>query len=210
MSDSEYICRMISSRNAEENDVDLLLDMKLDIILNNELTLKMNKNELEKTVLEAEEQIRENIQDYQIILENAKEIGLVCIVDYGEAKLIDTIYIIQEYRNKGIGTYTIKEIIKNNYKPIYLWVDKINEILIKLCKNVGFIIEEDLENRYYMKYENNKEENRKIKAKMLCKEVSKLCEKYKMEYFFYTEGESISNIRGINLVEKINQYVGGK
>lgn len=56
--------------DAEENDVDLLLDMKLDIILNNEETLKMNKNELEKTVLEAEEQIRANLADYKVILEN--------------------------------------------------------------------------------------------------------------------------------------------
>lgn len=32
--------------DAEENDVDLLLDMKLDIILNNEETLKMNSKKL--------------------------------------------------------------------------------------------------------------------------------------------------------------------
>ena len=192
--------------DAEENDVDLLLDMTLDIILNNEETLKMNKNELEKTVLEAEEQIRANLADYKVILENCQKVGFISIVDYGEAKLIEHIYIMNESRNRGIGTYAMKEMIKSNYKPIFLWVDKSNNILMKLCKNMGFNIEEELENRYYMKYENNKEDNKKIKAQILCMEVSRLCKKYKMDYYFYTSGYSISNMNDYELkkIEKNN------
>ena len=70
---------------------------------------------------------------------------------------------------------------------------------MKLCKNIGFNIEEELENRYYMKYENNKEDNKKIKAQILCMEVSKLCKKYKMDYYFYTSGYSISNMNDYEL-----------
>lgn len=50
-----------------------------------------------------------------------------------------------------------------------------------------------------MKYENNKEDNKKIKAQILCMEVSKLCKKYKMDYYFYTSGYSISNMNDYEL-----------
>ena len=84
--------------------------MKLDIILNNEKVLKMNKNELEKEVLEAEEQIRAALTDYQVILKDTEEVGFISLVDLEENILIDCIYIMKEYRNNGIGIYVLKEI----------------------------------------------------------------------------------------------------
>lgn len=201
------INKEIDFRECRECDVDLLLDMKLDIILNNKRILNMNKSELEKTVLEAEKQIRENLIDYKIILKDEKEIGFISIADLGESILIDCIYIMKEYRNYGIGTYVLKEIIKINYKPIYIWIDKDNSILINICKNIGFFIDDELENKVYMKCENDKEENNQIKAEILCKEVSKLCEKYKMKYFFYTENKSISNINDKKSAKQIKEMI---
>lgn len=197
----------ITFRYAEENDVDLLLDMKLDIILNNKNVLTMNKAELEKAVLEAEEQIRENLIDYKVILKDEREIGFISVADSGETILIDCIYIMQEYRNNGIGTFILKEIIKTNYKPIIILIDKDNIKLINICEKIGFFVDENLENKIYMRCENDKEENKQIKAEILCKEVSELCKKYKMKYFFYTEDKSISNIDEKNFSEQIKQII---
>lgn len=198
--------RKIIFKEAEENDVDLILDMKLDIILNNEQTLNMNKNELEKAVLEAEEQIRENLYNYKLIVENLSVIGFVSIADLGEEILVDSIYIMSDYRNNGIGTYILKEIIRTNFKPINICTSKENNKLINICQNIGFSMEEQ-ENKLYMKYQNDKEENKQIKAELLCKEVSKLCEKYKVKYFFYTENKSVSNTSDKNISEQIKQII---
>ena len=198
--------RKIIFKEAEENDVDLILDMKLDIILNNKQTLNMNKNELEKAVLETEEQIRENLYNYKLIVNKLNVIGFVSIVDVSEEILIDSIYIMSNYRNNGIGTYILKEIIRTNFKPINICTSKENNKLINICQNIGFSMEEQ-ENKLYMKYQNDKEENKQIKAELLCKEVSKLCEKYKVKYFFYTENKSVSNTSDKNISEQIKQII---
>ena len=52
---------MLNIRKAELNDVDMLLDMKLDIILSSEEIAELDKRELEKIVNYSEEEIRENL-----------------------------------------------------------------------------------------------------------------------------------------------------
>ena len=48
---------MLNIRKAELNDVDMLLDMKLDIILSSEEIAELDKRELEKIVNYSEEKI---------------------------------------------------------------------------------------------------------------------------------------------------------
>ena len=48
---------MLNIRKAELNDVDMLLDMKLDIILSSEEIAELDKRELEKIVNYSEEEI---------------------------------------------------------------------------------------------------------------------------------------------------------
>ena len=65
--------------------------------------------------------------------------------------MLDEIYLEEKYRNKGIGTNIIKEVINNN-DIIYLWVYKENVQAISLYKKLGFNVIEETESRYYMKY----------------------------------------------------------
>ena len=200
----------IKLKEANINDVDLILDMKLDIILNSPNIVNLNKNELERKVLEAEEQIRENLQEYKMISVEDINIGFISIIDLDNIILIDSIYILNDYRNNGIATYVVKEIINTNFKPIHIWVDKENIKLINICKNIGFINENESEDKIYMKCQNEKEENKQIKAEILCKEVSKLCEKYNIEYFFYTDNKSICNINSREVLNNLHQYINKK
>ena len=73
-----------------------------------------------------------------------------------DGKLINEIYLEEEYRNKGIGSDIIKNII-NVHDIVYLWVYKLNSKAISLYKKLGFIIIEETDTRYYMKYEKRKE-----------------------------------------------------
>lgn len=181
-------------KNAEEIDVDLILDMKLDIILNNERVFNMNKNELEKEVLEAEENIRENLNNYQLIEINKDTIGFMYLADLDNEIIIEYMYLLKEYKDKEILMYILKDIIKKNYKPINIQINKNDKEFQEICKNLGFVEDEEFENEIVMRYENDKAENMQIKADILCKEVSNLCKKYNMKYFFYTENRSVSNI----------------
>ena len=113
---------MLNIRKAELDDVDMLLDMKLDIILSSEEIAELDKRELEKIVNYSEEEIRENLENYKIIEDNDKNIiGIFALFDYDDGKLLDTIYVINSSRKKGIGTKIIKNIIlfssKINFKP---------------------------------------------------------------------------------------------
>lgn len=200
----------IKLKEANINDVDLILDMKLDIILNSPNIVNLNKNELERKVLEAEEQIRENLQEYKMISVEDINIGFISIINLDNEIVIDNIYIINEFRNNGVGTYILKEIIRTNFKPIFIDIDKNYSNLINICQNIGFVLEEETENKLYMKYQNEKEENKQIKAEILCKEVSKLCEKYNIEYFFYTDNKSICNINSREVLNNLHQYINKK
>ena len=73
------------------------------------------------------------------------------LTDKDDGTLLDEIYLEEKYRNKGIGTNIIKEVINNN-DIIYLWVYKENVQAISLYKKLGFNVIEETESRYYMKY----------------------------------------------------------
>ena len=80
-----------------------------------------------------------------------KIIGSFLLVNKDDGILLDEIFIEEPYRNKGIGTNIIKEVINNN-DIIYLWVYKENVQAISLYKKLGFNVIEETESRYYMKY----------------------------------------------------------
>ena len=193
---------MYKIKNAEKSNVDLLLDMKLDIIFNSKEILDLDKNEMEKIVNYSEEQIRENLSDYKLVFNEDEIIATFAVVDYDDGKLLDTIYVKSDYRNQGIASKIINKIINTNYNPIYLWVYKSNEIAINFYKKFGFKVEEETENRIFMKNENLKKENDIIKAKLFCKDVEQLSKKYKLEYFFVTEGASKSKIQKCDAVKQ--------
>lgn len=192
---------MLNIRKAELDDVDMLLDMKLDIILSSEEIAELDKRELEKIVNYSEEEIRENLEDYKIIEDNDKNIiGIFALFDYDDGKLLDTIYVINSSRKKGIGTKIIKNIILNNYQPIYLWVYKSNKLAVKLYERLNFKIKEETDTRYFMKNENIKPDNNLIKARAFCSEVEKISKKYNLEYFFVTEGASSTKVENCGAV----------
>ena len=72
--------------------------------------------------------------------------------------MLDEIYLENAYRNQGIGTSIILDILKR-YSNVYLWVYKKNHKAIRLYKRLGFNVLDETETRYLMKFENMKFEN---------------------------------------------------
>lgn len=82
---------------------------------------------------------------------NKNKVGCLLVTKKDDGVILDEIYLEEEYRNKGIGTEIIKNILKNNF-IVYLWVYKKNIKVISLYKKMKFKIIDEIENRYYMKY----------------------------------------------------------
>lgn len=90
--------------------------------------------------------------------EDNNSIGYVFAKRVDEGYLLDGLYVLENFRNKGIARKLLNEIIeeislKGEYK-IFIKVLKENIIAYNLYKNLGFIIKEEDELKYYMIYEN--------------------------------------------------------
>ena len=85
-----------------------------------------------------------------------KPIGYIFAKKIDDKYLIDGLYVDVNFRNKGIATKLIKEIIREIYLlgdyEIFINVLKKNKVAVNLYNKLGFNIKEETDSRYYMKY----------------------------------------------------------
>lgn len=137
---------LIKSSN---KDIDRLVEYKKITIC--EYAKDLSDEEIDKINNYVTNEVPKLINDYCNIIVDDKIVGCLLLTDKDDGTLLDEIYLEEKYRNKGIGTNIIKEVINNN-DIIYLWVYKENIQAISLYKKLGFVVIEETESRYYMKY----------------------------------------------------------
>lgn len=135
--------------NATAKDFERLKSYKLKTIT--EYAKKLSSEEMIKIKNYIHEHTFHFINEYKNIIYNKKIIGSFLIRKIDSGLLLDEIFIEKEYRNKGIGYSVIKNYILNNDNNIYLWVYKNNIKAFKLYQKLGFNIQEETQDRYYMK-----------------------------------------------------------
>lgn len=135
--------------NATSNDIDYIKKSKLYNIFT--YADDLPKDEIMRINNYVDEHIPVEITDYKIIMCSNDRVGCLLVTKKDDGVILDEIYLEEEYRNKGIGTDIIKNILKNN-PIVYLWVYKKNIKAISLYKKMKFEIIDETENRYYMKY----------------------------------------------------------
>ena len=141
-----------------------------------------------------------NNQNILLLYKNEnKPIGYIFAKKIDDKYLIDGLYIDIFFRNKGIATKLIKVIIKEIYSlgdyKIFINVLKKNKVAVNLYKNIGFIVEQEDELKFYMCYNKYKLENASIK------DIERI-KKYKLNTIFeYAKDLDKEE------VEKINNYV---
>lgn len=135
--------------NATKEDIEYVKKAKLYSIFN--YADNLPKEEVLKINVYVENNIPIEIFDYKIVKSDNKKIGYLLVTKKDDDTFLDEIYLEEEYRNKGIGTSIIKDILKTN-STVYLWVYKKNINAISLYKKMNFEILSETENRYYMKY----------------------------------------------------------
>ena len=136
--------------DASIDDIDYLKQAKSNTIYTyaNNLT----KEEKIKINNYIDTSIPKELKEYKIILFNNKTIGCLLIKKQDDGLLLDEIYLEEAYRSLGIGTEIIKNILDIN-NIVYLWVYKENKKAVSLYKRLNFVIVDETESRYYMKYQ---------------------------------------------------------
>jgi hypothetical protein len=135
---------------ASKKDIPRLIKYKKDIIyMYSKDLVEDERNKIDEYVITS---ANEMFEDYYNIIIDDKIIGSILLKDMPQGKLIDEIYIEKEFRNNGIGTDIIRKMLENN-RNIYLWVYKENKKAISLYNRLGFIIVDETDSRYYMKYD---------------------------------------------------------
>ena len=134
---------------ANIDDVSILIDYKLKNIFDYAENLSLE--EIKQINNYVKSNVPKQIDDYKVICINDKKVGCLLVVNKDDGVLLDEIYLEEKYRNNGIGTSIIKEIL-SNYNIVYLWVYKLNTKALSLYKKLGFKIIDETETRYYMKY----------------------------------------------------------
>ena len=85
-----------------------------------------------------------------------KPIGYIFAKKIDDKYLIDGLYVDVNFRNKGIATKLIKEIIREIYLlgdyEIFINVLKKNKVAVNLYNKLGFNTKEETDSRYYMEY----------------------------------------------------------
>ena len=118
---------MIRYKNAKKENKPMLIEMKLSTIIP---YIKDNKQKL-KIIAYVNNLISNNYQDFTLIYSYFKLVGIYLIKD----KELDTLYIEEKYRNKGIGSKVIKD-LKEKIERIK--VRKENNKAISFYEKNGF------------------------------------------------------------------------
>ncbi|MBP3766591.1 MAG: GNAT family N-acetyltransferase [Bacilli bacterium] len=134
---------------SSDKDINRLIDYKKRTIY--DYAKDLSDEEIDKINNYVTNEVPKLISDYCNIIVDNKIVGCLLLTNEDDGRLLNEIYLEEEYRNKGIGTSIIKDILNNN-DIVYLWVYKENIQAISLYKKLGFVVIEETESRYYMKY----------------------------------------------------------
>ncbi len=136
-------------RKGKVEDIELLIKYKLSTIY----AFAEDLVEEEKKQINAyvNKNVFKLLNDYQVILIEDRVVGCLLVRNYEDGKLLDEIYIEEKYRNKGIGTLLIQNVISRQ-SVVYLWVYQKNVKAIALYEKLGFKKINETDTRYFMKY----------------------------------------------------------
>lgn len=136
-------------RKACREDIPILVRYKLTNILEYADSATLEEQDQIEGYVQAE--MKTELENAQMVMVEGKTVGCLVVTKKDDGMLIDEIYLEEDYRNQGIGTSCLEQLLQK-YSPLYLWVYKLNHQAISLYQKLGFQIIMETESRYYMKY----------------------------------------------------------
>lgn len=88
-----------------------------------------------------------SLSEYYSIFCDDEKVGYVHFFQNESSMEIDDFYILNEFRNRGVGTETLRKLQSSTDMPISLFVFKNNLGAIKFYEREGFKFKEDIDER---------------------------------------------------------------
>lgn len=85
-----------------------------------------------------ENKIRRNISQYTCVHRGDEKVAFFCLSEEENAFELDDLYVLESYRNQGVGSEILEHCIALTQKPIYLFVFTENTGAIRLYRRYGF------------------------------------------------------------------------
>ncbi len=146
-----YMCyNKYKLERASIKDIERIKKYKLNTIF--EYAKDLDTEEVEKINNYVNKTISKQIFEYKNIILNNIIVGSFLITKNKDGLLLDEIFLEEQYRNKGIGTTIIKDVVSKANNNVYLWVYKDNIKAVNLYNKLGFNVKEKTDSRYYMEY----------------------------------------------------------
>lgn len=136
-------------KSATNADIEYLKHAKLHTIL--DYSNNLSADEVKRINRYVDQNVPLDINNYKLIIIDNKRIGCLLLKEKEDGVLLDEIYLEDDFRNKGIGTSIISNVLENS-NIVYLWVYKDNIKAVKLYKRLLFNVIDETNTRYYMKY----------------------------------------------------------
>lgn len=136
--------------NATENDLQRIIDWKLDTIIGGYPGEDIPPNEKQKMINYVNNEAQMYLKNTRMILVDDQIVGMLIAYDKDGDWFIDDIYIIPEFRSHGIGFHVLCDECRE-HETMSLYVYKTNTKAIRLYNRCGFSVTEVTGDRYFMR-----------------------------------------------------------
>lgn len=127
--------------SAQRQDAAVIYDMCRELVERYEDGTQVN---FDKVLPWLEGKTQRNIHQYTRVLLEGKTVAYYCLDTCGERAELDDLYVLPEYRCRGIGTEVLKKCFESTEKPIFLYVFKNNTGAAALYSRMGFTVEREV------------------------------------------------------------------
>lgn len=123
---------------ATTEDVEIIFDLTKELVEKYE---DASSVDIPKVLEWLRKKIVKKIEEYRVIYYKDCKVGYYCVREENGEIELDDFYILEEYRNQGIGS-SVLTYLTNKHKAMFLYVFTKNTGAISLYKRYGFRIRE--------------------------------------------------------------------
>ncbi len=125
----------LTYRTAQAEDIPVIFSLSKDLIDRYE---DLSSIDYEKVMAWMEKKIRNNIGQYTCIFMGETKVGYYCFTKDGLQWELDDLYILPQFRSRGIGRQVLKKCLSSADAPVFLYVFTANTGAIRLYERMGF------------------------------------------------------------------------
>ena len=122
---------------ATPEDADLIFSQCKELVLRYE---DSNEVDLDRVLQWLERKIRAHISLYTCVFRGNEKVAFFSFSEQEDGWELDDLYVLEPYRNQGIGSRILKHCMEMTSRPIYLYVFTANDGAIRLYARHGFTI----------------------------------------------------------------------